>query len=255
MNFKNIRVIIFGIIVIGSYIFMLLQPCHADIIGNGEVRLALSDISATTDWQGREKSSTIYGIVADYTAKQQAGRYERTFISEIAYSTQETQGKKSITDDNVKLRLDSTHNIVGNVKGVTSIKYLGHVDADDYIVYLKAGLSKTEGMELRRSATSTTPIKLLYTAKASVSYRTGDNSRFGVLTELDAMAMRGAWAVRVKDADLFLSGLDNNSFEIPVMIEYNANKWVFVNYTAIIRGTSHGAGCLRTLRTGIKLGF
>lgn len=244
---------------IGLLAVGLLASCGnlavAGIVGNGTVRVALTDIAATTDWQGKEKSSTIYGIVADYTAKQQAGKHERAFVGEVAYSTQETQGKKSITDDNVRLRLDSTHNLVGDVKGITSVKYLGHIDTDGYTVYLKAGLSKTDGMELRRSATSTTPIKLLYTTKASVSYLTGDNSRFGVLTELDAVAMRGAWAVRIKDADLFLSGLNNNSFEMPIVVEYNANRWVFVNYDIIVRGTSQKAGCLRTLRTGVKLAF
>lgn len=252
MKVKLIGLVIAGLLLCGC------EVAIAGVIGKGEVRLALSDVSATTDWAGKEKNSTVYGITTKYMAKAQIRNAIYEFNANVDYSEQGFEGKDTVTTDNIRLRIERVQAWKKDIKSCISVKNLSHFQSDNYSRYYKVGLGKADGFILQKVTSSTMPLRVMYNIKGGLSYRQtnilDEKDSLGLLGEFDVIAIRGSWAIRVNDADIFVKGISDNAFEIPLQLEY-CPKNVFIVYDLLIRGTNQKAGFLRTLRTGVKYQF
>ena len=227
----------------------------AAMFGTGEVKLALSDVKATTDWQGGEKNSTVVGVVANYQKGIKVRNTAISFVGDIQYSQQENGKDTTVSADDVKVRVDVIRELKRNIKTCWSIKSLSHFRSREYTQNYKYGVAIADGIELRKATQSTKPVRIMYVAKSSVSYqRTNDGDSVGLLCELDGMISRGEWSVIIRNADIFIRDLDENRFELPITIEYSPSI-VFVDYDVIIRGTNKQAGVMRTMRVGARYQF
>jgi len=221
---------------------------------NGEIKLAVSDVSASTDWSGRERDCMIAGVIANYQKGFLVKSHRLTFVGDLNYSQQKNDIKRIVSADDVRLRIDHIYSIRKDITGCASIKSLTHIKSADYVYYLKTGIAKADGFELMKGSSNTT-VRVAYVSQVSASYRmTNSGDSLGILGELDGSIQYQDWSLAIRNSSVFMRGLDNNTFEIPITIEYSPSI-VFVNYDILVRGNNQKAGFLRTLKVGVMFGF
>ncbi len=229
-----------------SLLLLLTSCAYAESIANGRIRLAASNVTGD-NWAGAKKDATDFSITADYTKAYNYGSSAINFVGRIYYSQQDIGDKQNISGDDIKIRVDMINDWKNDVKFCSSIKNASHIKRSGAITYCKAGVAIAKDKRYKW-------IDVVSIRKASVSVRTGDTTSVGLLLETDILAKHGDWSFVIDDADWFIPGLDNCSFDIPIRIEY-CPKILFVSYDVSVRGDNIKVGVLKTLKTGVKYQF
>lgn len=233
---------------------LLISGCDVAMAAtNGEIKLALRDDNASTDWSGKEQDCTIAGVIANYQKGFEVKKHKFSFVGDVNYSQQKNDKGTVVSADDIRLRFDNIYHWRKGLMGCTSIKSLTHLKSDNYVYYYKVGIARANGFDLKGS--NTTAVMVAYIAKASASYRmTNSGDSLGILGELDGRIGYGDWSVSVRNASVFVKALDNNIFELPITIEYSPSI-VFVDYDILVRGNNQQAGFLRTMKVGVRHQF